>query len=371
MNNSNRFNDKIKLYKENIIKFISNQNEQNNLDPKNKINLEEIKDLDYLIGILFLTEMNRYCKNNNILVHGYYIAYELINLFIKIKNKLVIKNNLNYSDINNFYLGVSYNIDYLNSRVDNSNKTKLKINYNFSKYMIEINPYLTSLIDQNTCVSQNLNYTNNILNKKNPKSNSNSSLEKLSNSSSNNTALHSDISVKSNGSDKSVKSVKSIRSVVSVNIEKTKDSDESFSIDKSNDFNKENGSDSIILNKTNLFCEDKCSDCWKNKVLQKFFIILLSTAKFIGSGDIFEPNLIKLSEYYSNIFYTYLKIQDMILTNSSNITNKKDLMFELFDNYIEYKNKLNYSLIELKITSDTIDQIINYIDQCINKNLVI
>ena len=59
--------NKINLYKENIIKFIKTQNQI--------LILDKISDIDYLIGILFLTEMNRYCKTNKISIHGYYISY--------------------------------------------------------------------------------------------------------------------------------------------------------------------------------------------------------------------------------------------------------------------------------------------------------
>jgi len=70
--------NKLNLYKENIIKFIKN----NNLIDDYKNIIEE---MDYIIGILFLTEMNRYCKINKINIHGYFITIILIKLFIKIK----------------------------------------------------------------------------------------------------------------------------------------------------------------------------------------------------------------------------------------------------------------------------------------------
>jgi hypothetical protein len=87
-------------------------------------------------------------------------------------------------------------------------------------------------------------------------------------------------------------------------------------------------------------------------VLSKFFYILLQTAKFIGSGTYHEPNLIKLAEYYSNIFFTLFKSQTEIKTNYT----------DLYENYLNYKNKLNYSLIELDLNSDTLDEIIIYLD---------
>ncbi len=72
----------------------------------------------------------------------------------------------------------------------------------------------------------------------------------------------------------------------------------------------------------------------------------------------------KYCYFVSNIFFIYLKV------SCEEISDEKYL-FELFDNYIEYKNKLNYSLIELKINSDTVDEIINYLDSVIIKKLSI
>ena len=64
---------KIELYKNSIIKFT-------------KIN--NIENIDYLVGIIFLSEMNKHCKNNNINYHGYYITYPLILLYEDIKNNI-------------------------------------------------------------------------------------------------------------------------------------------------------------------------------------------------------------------------------------------------------------------------------------------
>ena len=131
--------NKIKLYKDNIVKFIDIQD--NKIIKSNKLN-----DIDYLVGILFLTEMNRYCKANKITIHGYYIAYSLINLFRKIRKKLIENYKITYNDINFIWISIALNIDYLNSRIDNSNPIKNKINYNFSKIIIEINNVLSSFI---------------------------------------------------------------------------------------------------------------------------------------------------------------------------------------------------------------------------------
>ena len=64
--------------------------------------------------------------------------------------------------------------------------------------------------------------------------------------------------------------------------------------------------------------------------------------------------------YYicSNIFYTLFKGQ--LISLDSDITNFE--YSELYENYLNYKNKLNYSLIELNLNSDTLDEIISYLD---------
>jgi hypothetical protein len=260
---------KLKLYKDNIIKFIEN----NNLEIKN------IEEIDYIIGILFLTEMNRYCKINKINIHGYYITYSLINLFIKIKNKLLNKNSIEITDITNFILYVSYNIDYLNSRVDLINPIRQKINNNFCKFIIEVNDILIHLIKYNKI--HNIVY---------PEDNSKESKD-----------------------------------------------------DK---------------NQNNTYCNIQCYICWVDYVLSKFFYLLLITAKFMGSGEIKkDPNLFKIAEYFSNIIYTYLK------TNNNKLS--LEIYSNLFNNYIDYKNKLYYSMFEMKINSETFDEIIMYLDKII------
>jgi hypothetical protein len=62
----------------------------------------------------------------------------------------------------------------------------------------------------------------------------------------------------------------------------------------------------------------------------------------MGSGISTDPNLIRLAEYYSNIFFTYIKSIDISKNNLKN----ENINLEVFDNYISYKNKLNYSLID-------------------------
>ena len=91
------------------------------------------------------------------------------------------------------------------------------------------------------------------------------------------------------------------------------------------------------------------------------------TAKFLGSGSFTDPNLLRISEYYSNIFYTYFKSNDIIFLNN----NSESIYTELYENYLNYKNKLNYSLIELDLNSETLDEIIKYIDNKIVNNLSI
>ena len=87
----------------------------------------------------------------------------------------------------------------------------------------------------------------------------------------------------------------------------------------------------------------------------------------MGSGIYLDPNLVRLSEYYANIFYTWLKSNDI---NFLNYIGQNDLT-ELYENYLNYKNKLNYSLIELNLNSETLDEIIDCIDNEIIENLSI
>ncbi len=332
--NDTKYN-KIKLYKENIVKFISNQNNPNNPN----INLSKLSDLDYIIGILFLTEMNRYCKNNKISIHGYYLAISFINIFYKIRNKLTNTCNLSNSDINEFYLNLANNVDYLNSRIDSTNHIKNKINYNLSKLIIELNPIFLNLCSfkKRHNIEKEVDLTISTVSNKSSKSNKNgkSNVSVMSNSSTSNDSINS--------------SVKNIDNLVTNRLKDTNN--------KNNNFNKK-------LFNSKIYCDTKCYFCWVDNVLVNFFYILLVTAKYMGSGEYKDPNLKKLSEYYSNIFFTYIKLSDCEKIDEI-------YSFELFDNYIEYKNKLNYSLIELKINSDTVDEIVNYLDNFIIKKLSI
>ena len=106
----------ILLYKKAFDKFILTY----------KINLQTISEIEYLIPILFLTEMNRYCKINKISIHGYYIASSLLNFYLSIKNYILYNTNFNKDVITNFIKNISLNIDYLNSRLDDSKLIKKK-----------------------------------------------------------------------------------------------------------------------------------------------------------------------------------------------------------------------------------------------------
>jgi len=272
ISNKYNINEKIELYKENLIKFI--------IEQKNKIILiGNIQEIDYIIGILFLTETNRYCKLNKITIHGYYLSFTFINIFNKLRKKLNEAYDFEICDMTHFITSLSKNINYLISRVDASNPIKNKILTTLPKFNIDI-----------------LNLLNEI-----------------------------------------------------------------FEFKK--DYNKTNN---IILNSNKKYGDLGCNDCWIS-ILSKFFYILLQTAKFLGSGNYSEPNLLRISEYYANIFYILFKSNDI---NFINILNEKTFT-EIYDNYLNYKNKLNYSLIELNLNSETLDEIIKYLDEQIVENLSI
>ena len=271
MNEINKYkkNEKINLYKENLIKFITDQKDK-------IIQIDSIDDLDYIIGILFLTETNRYCKQNKISIHGYYLAYSFINIFNKIKKKIHESYNFTIRDINHFIISLSKNIDYLNSRVNTTNLVKNKITSNLIKFQIDNMPIFIELCEY--CKKHN---------------------DQIDNS--------------------------------------------------------------------NKFCDEDCNVCW-TFILSKFFNLLLQTAKFLGSGIYNEANLQRISEYYANIFCILFKCKSNIFLNN---INQYTEISEIYENYLNYKNKLNYSLIELELNSDTLNEIINYIDNEIVKKLSI
>ena len=226
---------KIELYKNSIIKFT-------------KIN--NIDDIDYLVGIIFLSEMNKYCKNNNLNYHGYYITYPLILLYEEIKNNILYSKIINKNIILDLYEGICKNIEYLNDRITDE-KIKLNINKNLYLLILDIKNEFVNLFTE-----KSTHYIN------------------------------------------------------------------------------------IIDN-----------------LLKPYFYILLKISSFIGSGDIsIQPNLYKLSEYYANIFYTYI-----IILKKKNIDDKQ----QLFENYTNNKTKLYESYLNLNNITNTIDEIINYIDKVI------
>jgi hypothetical protein len=270
ISNKYNINEKIELYKENLIKFI--------IEQKNKIiQIGNIGEIDYIIGILFLTETNRYCKLNKITIHGYYLAYTFINIFNKIRKKLSGGYIFDLNDITHFIISLSKNINYLCTRVDSLNPIKNKILNSLPKFNVDMLNLLNEIFEY-----------------------------------------------------------------------------------------KVNHSEQTISDDTKKYCSINCVDCWIN-VLSKFFNLILQTAKFLGSGNYNEPNLLRISEYYANIFYILFKTNDI---NFINQLNKKSYT-EIYDNYLNYKNKLIYSLIELNLNSETIDEIIKYLDEKIVENLSI
>ena len=102
-----------------------------------------------------------------------------------------------------------------------------------------------------------------------------------------------------------------------------------------------------------------CND-WIENVYSVFFYILLAIAKFFGSGDFKDHNLERLADYYTNIFIIYYKSGNITADNSG---------IELLDMFLTYQVKINTSLIELNLNSETLDEIINYLSDSIRNNL--
>jgi hypothetical protein len=302
INNFSKYNN-LKLYKDGSIKFINLQINQDNKWNKVKSNLStNLDNLDYTVGTLFLTEMNRNCKNNNISAHGYYISCALINLFSNIRNKLLLGKKISNESIIFLFNNIANNVEYLNSRIDSSNNIKKKINENLSNLITEISPLINDIVyfKKKHSPSQNLGL--------------------------------------GTGSG-SAQIVWEINNGVL-------DTDDEYS-----------GA-----------CNKNCYTCWVDEILTKFNYVLLIIAKFMGTGITRDPNLYKLAEYYSNIFYTVLKFDSINISNNKNGSNPQTsttnptLYQSLFSNYQDYKSKLIYSNMELEINSDTIDEIINYLD---------
>ena len=351
--NKYKSNNKINLYKENLIKFIIGQKEK-------IILIGNIEPIDYIVGVLFLTESNRYFKQNKINSHGYYLAYTFINLFNKLRQRMLKSYNFELNDITHFILNLSNNIDYFNSRIDPTNSIKNKINNNFSKFQLEIIPILTNLIEYNKIhfedeKNENKEYENKEFENKEyenkeyeNKEFENKEFEEFEN-------------------DKLLKQNKNISTNINSSetpIDDTNKDNENIVIKK--DLSNKKIGKKISKNE-NKCCNIECYSCWVTNILSKFFYLLLQTAKFLGSGTYSDPNLIRLSEYYANIFYTWLKSNDI---NFLNFIEQNELT-ELYENYLNYKNKLNYSLIELNLNSETLDEIIDCIDNEIIENLSI
>jgi len=285
MSNFFKYN-KLNLYKEGLNKFINIQINQENKWNKSKKNLTtELTDIEYIIGILFLTEMNRNCKNNGISIHGYYITSALINLFNNIKKKLLNGKKISSESIVLIFNNISTNIEYLNSRVDTSNPIRKKINENLSNLILEISPLINEIIY--------------------------------------------------------------------------------YKKEHSLKINNDNILDEIICNNSGL-CNKNCYNCWVDEILTKFIYILLIIAKFMGTGNSKEPNLYKLAEYYANIIFIYLKLENI----DEKQQYKDEYYKNLYTNYQDYKSKLIYSNLELDINSDTIDEIIAFLDNIIIKKFL-
>lgn len=290
INNFNKYN-KLNLYKEGLKKIIELQINQENKWNKVKKNLiNNLNNFDFIIGILFLTEMNRHCKNNGISIHGYYITCALMNFFINIKNKILMGKKISNESIIFLFYNIANNIEYLNSRVDSSNPIRKKINENYSNLILEITPLINEIVYFKKEHLKNVNMD-------------------LGN--------------------------------------------EQIVWELQNSFENYN-----IQNDKTGCCNKNCYSCWVDEILTKFIYILLIVAKFMGTGNTKDPNLYKLAEYYSNVIYIILKLDSI-----SNLNVYTDNYYQnMFANYQDYKSKLIYSILELEINSDTIDEIIRYID---------
>jgi hypothetical protein len=126
---------KIDMYKNAIYKFASLNKYDLQLSEKYH------QEISIHIGILFLTELNRYNKKTNITIHGYYIAYGFIKLFFDIIN---YNHNNNISEksivsaILKMFEYISLNIEYFNSRIEPTNEIRVKISNNFHNFTIHI-----------------------------------------------------------------------------------------------------------------------------------------------------------------------------------------------------------------------------------------
>ena len=130
----------IELYKKSIIDFTK----------KNELN-----EINYLIGIIFLSKMNKYCKENNIIYHGYYITDNFINLYSIINDYIINKKYINPIIFIEFYNKLTENIKYMDERINN-NIVKDNIKNNLFKFIQIINPFFQKII--NFSNKDNLNF---------------------------------------------------------------------------------------------------------------------------------------------------------------------------------------------------------------------
>jgi hypothetical protein len=136
---------KIDMYKNAIYKFAKLNNYDLQLSEKH------YQEISIHIGILFLTELNRYNKKTNITIHGYYIAYGFIRLFFDIINY-----NHNQNGDRNIWVAIlkmfeyiSLNIEYFNSRIEPKNEIRIKISNNFHNFTIHLTNKFEEIIKNN------------------------------------------------------------------------------------------------------------------------------------------------------------------------------------------------------------------------------
>jgi hypothetical protein len=87
--------------------------------------------------------------------------------------------------------------------------------------------------------------------------------------------------------------------------------------------------------------------------LKYFFITLLTLSEFMASGDIIHSND-KISEYYACLFYVGICVK------------KKDIICELFNNYLENKEKLISYLLNKNVYDENIILILEKLDKYLN-----
>lgn len=136
---------KIDMYKNAIYKFANLNNYDLQLSEK------YYQEISIHIGILFLTELNRYNKKTNITIHGYYIAYGFIKLFFDIIN---YNHNQNgdrniWTAILKMFEYISLNIEYFNSRIEPKNEIRIKISNNFHNFTIHLTNKFEEIIKNN------------------------------------------------------------------------------------------------------------------------------------------------------------------------------------------------------------------------------